>query len=48
MTAEDKSQRKVGIYERPASADRRWQRWLPFAVAAVVSLAWIAYLLLTR
>lgn len=48
MSADDKPQRKVGIYDRPASADRKWKRWLPLLIAALASLAWIAYLLLAH
>jgi hypothetical protein len=48
MTTDDKPQRKVGVYDRPASADRKWKRWLPLGIAVLLSAAWIAYLLLAR
>ena len=48
MTTNNKPQRKVGIYDRPAGADRKWKRWLPMVIAVLLALVWTAYLLLTR
>ncbi len=48
MATEDKQRRVVGVYDRPASADRNFRRWVPVAVAVVVGLAWLAYLMFGR
>lgn len=34
----------VGVYDRPARADSRWRRWLPWAIAVALTLAWLLYL----
>lgn len=39
--------RKVGIYERPASADRL-VAWVPMAIAVAVVIAWGTYVFLAR
>jgi hypothetical protein len=36
-------QRKVGIYERPASADRPKAKWIVWLIAIAVSIAWAIY-----
>jgi hypothetical protein len=43
-----KREKMVGVYERPASADRRLRRWLPWLIALVVTLAWLAYFAFAR
>ena len=44
----DSTQRKVvGVYDRPAGADRRRSR-LIWIVAVLIALAWIAYFLFGR
>jgi hypothetical protein len=49
MTQDNRRRRKmVGVYERPASADRRLRRWLPWLIALVATLAWLAYLAFAR
>jgi hypothetical protein len=48
MNGDGRPQRKIGIYDRPASADRRGKRFLPLIIAVLVSLAWLVYLLLAR
>ena len=40
--------RKVGIYERPASADRPRRRWVIWAIAIAVVCAWSFFLFSTR
>ena len=48
MASDDKPRKVVGVYDRPARADRKWPRWLPAIIAVLVGLAWLAYLLLQR
>jgi hypothetical protein len=44
----DRTQRKVvGVYDRPAGADRR-RSPLIWIVAALIAIAWIAYFFLGR
>jgi hypothetical protein len=40
--------RRVGIYERPASADRAWRRWVVWAIAIAAAGAWGVYFLWAR
>jgi hypothetical protein len=40
--------RKVGIYERPASADRPRRGWVVWAIAIAVAVAWGVYFLWAR
>jgi hypothetical protein len=40
--------RKVGIYERPASADRPRRVWAVWAIAIAVAGAWSLYFLWAR
>ena len=40
--------RKVGIYDRPASADRPRRGWVILAIAIAVVCVWSFFLLSTR
>jgi hypothetical protein len=44
---QDPHGKKVGVYDRPASADRKRGPWI-WAIAILVALAWMAYFFLWR
>lgn len=43
MGSEDKQNKVVGVYERPARADRKRGPWILMVVAVLATIAWIAY-----
>lgn len=43
MASNDKQRKVVGVYDRPASADRKRRPWLWIVLAVLISLAWLAY-----
>lgn len=43
MGSEDKQNKVVGVYERPASADRKRGLWIAVVLAVLATIAWIAY-----
>jgi hypothetical protein len=44
---QDPHGKKVGVYDRPASADRKRGPWI-WVIAILISLAWMAYFFLWR
>ena len=44
MGSEDKQRKVVGVYDRPASADRKRGRWIAIVLAVLIAIAWMAYL----
>jgi hypothetical protein len=48
MESGHKPRKVVGVYDRPASADRRRGPWLAIVIAVLIALAWIAYFAFTR
>ncbi|HET9024274.1 MAG TPA: hypothetical protein VFN64_06845 [Burkholderiaceae bacterium] len=43
MKSDDKSRKVVGVYDRPAGADRKRGLWLWIAVAVLIAVAWMVY-----
>ena len=48
MESEDKRRKVVGVYDRPASADRKPARWILILLAVLIAIAWIAYFVFGR
>jgi hypothetical protein len=48
MSSSEKQRKAVGVYDRPASADRRRGPWIWIALVLLVALAWIAWFALRR
>ena len=48
MGTEDKQRKVVGVYDRPASADRKRGPWIAVVLAVLVAIAWMAYLAFSR
>lgn len=44
MESRDKRRKVVGVYDRPASADRKRSRWILVVLAVLIAIAWTAYL----
>ena len=42
MPSNHKPRRVVGVYDRPASADRMRNRWVWLLIALLAGLAWLA------
>jgi hypothetical protein len=43
MKPDDKSRKAVGVYDRPAGADRKRGPWLWIILAVLLAAAWGAY-----
>lgn len=43
MKNNEKQRKAVGVYDRPASADRKRGPWIVAIVAVIMTLAWLAY-----
>ena len=43
MPSNDKPRRVVGVYDRPASADRKRNRWVWLLIALLAGLAWLVF-----
>ena len=48
MASDDKSRKAVGVYDRPAGADRKRGPTLAILLALLVALAWVAYYAFSR
>jgi hypothetical protein len=48
MASDDKSRKVVGVYDRPAGADRKRAPVIAIVVALLVALAWAAYYMFSR
>jgi len=48
MKSDDKQRKVVGVYDRPASADRKRSPWIWIALAVLIALAWVAYFEFSR
>jgi flagellar basal body-associated protein FliL len=49
MGTEDKPRKVVGVYDRPAGADRKRGSWILVVAATVLTLvAWMAYFAFSR
>lgn len=40
---DDKRRKVVGVYDRPAGADRKRSRWVWVVLAVLIAIAWMAY-----
>lgn len=43
MQNDDKRRKAVGVYDRPASADRKRGPWILIVLAVLIAIAWVAY-----
>lgn len=43
MENDDKQPKAVGVYDRPAGADRKRGKWILITLAVLISIAWTAY-----
>jgi hypothetical protein len=48
MGPDDKQRKVVGVYDRPASADRKRVPWAWVIVVLLIALAWIAWFAFRR
>lgn len=48
MDQDPRPEHKVGIYDRPASADRPIAKWIVWIVAIVISVGWAVYFFVYR
>ncbi|MGZ8254745.1 MAG: hypothetical protein ACXW2G_03785 [Burkholderiaceae bacterium] len=48
MGTEDKQRKAVGVYDRPASADRKRGPWILVVLAVLIAIAWMAYFAFSR
>ena len=43
MENNDKRRKAVGVYDRPASADRKRGPWILAVIGVLIAIAWMAY-----
>ena len=48
MASDDKSRKVVGVYDRPAGADRKRAPVIAIVIAVLGALAWGAYYVFSR
>ena len=48
MKPDEKPRKVVGVYDRPAGADRKRNPWIWIVLVVLITLAWVAYFEFSR